>query len=136
MTVNESARRPVRVKKVEAFIRHEAFEPIRAELLDKGFPSLSICEAKGSGRQKGVVEKYRGSALTVNVRPKLKLEVVIEDKDKSLVVETILRHARTGEVGDGKIFVLPVEEAIRIRTGEEGEMVLQAHSEEEVPASG
>lgn len=122
------------MKKIEAFIRHEAFEPIRAELLDKGFPSLSIIEAKGSGRQKGIVERYRGSTLTVNVRPKLKLEVVVEDKDKSLVVETILRHARTGEVGDGKIFVLPVEEAIRIRTGEDGEPVLQAHEEPEVPA--
>ena len=122
------------MKKIEAFIRHEAFEPIRAELLDKGFPSLSIVEAKGSGRQKGIVEKYRGSTLTVNVRPKLKLEVVVEDKDKPLVVETILKHARTGEVGDGKIFVLPVEEAIRIRTGEGGEEVLQAHPEEEIPA--
>jgi nitrogen regulatory protein PII len=115
------------VKKVEAFIRHEAFEPIRAELLEKGFPSLSVLEAKGSGRQKGIVEHYRGSALTVNVRPKLKLEVVIEDKDKDLVVETILRHARSGEVGDGKIFVSAVEEAIRIRTGEDGEEVLQSH---------
>jgi nitrogen regulatory protein PII len=120
------------MKKVEAFIRHEAFEPIRAELVDKGLPSLSVGEAKGSGRQKGVVERYRGSALTVSVRPKLKLEVVVEDKDKAVVVETILKHARTGEVGDGKIFVLPVEEAIRIRTGEGGEAVLQAHSEEEV----
>ncbi len=124
------------MKKVEAFIRHEAFEPIRAELVDKGLPSLSVSEAKGSGRQKGMVEGYRGSALTVSVRPKLKLEIVIEDKDKSLVVETIVKHARTGEAGDGKIFVLPVEEAIRIRTGEGGEAVLQAHSEkEEVAAS-
>ena len=122
------------MKKIEAFIRHEAFEPIRAELLDRGFPSLSIGEAKGSGRQKGVVEHYRGSTLTVNVRPKLKLEVVVEDKDKSLVVETILKHARTGDVGDGKIFVIPVEEAIRIRTGEEGEAVLQAHTEAEIAA--
>ena len=71
------------MKKIEAFIRHEAFEPIRAELLDKGFPSLSIIEAKGSGRQKGIVERYRGSTLTVNVRPKIKLEVVVEDKDKA-----------------------------------------------------
>jgi nitrogen regulatory protein PII len=122
------------MKKIEAFIRHEAFEPIRTELLNRGFPSLSIVEAKGSGRQKGIVERYRGSTLTVNVRPKLKLEVVVEDHDESLVVETILRHARTGEVGDGKIFVLPVEKAIRIRTGEGGEQVLQAHSEEEIPA--
>jgi nitrogen regulatory protein PII len=115
------------VKKIEAFIRHEAFEPIRAELLDRGLPSLSIVEAKGSGRQKGVVEHYRGSALTVSVRPKLKLEIVVDDEDKALVIETILKHARTGEVGDGKIFVLPVEEAIRIRTGEGGEAVLQSH---------
>jgi nitrogen regulatory protein PII len=122
------------MKKIEAFIRHEAFEPIRAELLDKGFPSLSISEVKGSGRQKGVVETYRGSTLTVNVRPKMKIECVVEDKDKGLVVETILRHARTGDIGDGKIFVLPVDEAIRIRTGEEGETVLQAHEGEEVPA--
>src|ERR687892_606587 len=120
------------MKKIEAFIRHEAFEPIRTELLEKGFPSLSIGEVKGSGRQKGVVENYRGSTLTVNVRPKLKVEVVVEDK--GMVVETILRHARTGDVGDGKIFVLPVEEAIRIRTGEEGETVLQAHQGEEIPA--
>jgi nitrogen regulatory protein PII len=122
------------MKKIEAFIRHEAFEPIRAELLDRGFPSLSILEAKGSGRQKGMVERYRGSALTVNVRPKLKLEVVVEDKDKGLVVETILKHARSGDVGDGKIFVVPVEEAIRIRTGEAGAAVLQAHDGEEIPA--
>jgi nitrogen regulatory protein P-II 1 len=122
------------MKMITAYIRHEAFEPIRAELLERGFPSLSIGEVKGSGRQKGVVEHYRGSTLTVNVRPKLKLEVVVDDRDKSVVVEAILRHARTGEIGDGKVFVSPVEEAIRIRTGEEGEEVLQAHTEAEIPA--
>ena len=122
------------MKKIEAYIRHEAFEPIRAELLERGFPSISVGEVKGSGRQKGVVETYRGSSLTVNIRPKLKVEVVVEDADKAVVVETILSHARTGDVGDGKIFVLPVEEAIRIRTGEEGEEVLQAHTEAEIPA--
>jgi nitrogen regulatory protein PII len=117
------------MKKIEAFIRHEAFEPIRSELLEKGFPSISIVEAKGSGRQKGIVEQYRGSTVTVNVRPKLKLEIVVADSDKDLIVETILRHARTGEIGDGKIFVLPVEEAIRIRTGERGDEVTQVHVE-------
>src|SRR6266540_1753741 len=70
-------RRIDRMKRIDAYIRHEAFEPIRAELLEKGFPSLSISEVKGSGRQKGVVEHYRGSTLTVNVRPKLKLEIVV-----------------------------------------------------------
>ena len=117
------------MKKIEAFIRHEAFEPIRSDLLEKGFPSVSIVEAKGSGRQKGIVEQYRGSTVTVNVRPKLKLEIVVADADKDLIVETILRHARTGEIGDGKIFVIPVEEAIRIRTGERGDEVTQTHEE-------
>ncbi len=121
------------MKKIEAFIRHEAFEPIRMELLERGIPSISIIEAKGSGRQKGVVEKYRGSTLTVNVRPKLKLEIVVEDHDRGAVIETILKHARSGEIGDGKIFVIPVEEAIRIRTGEDGEPVLQAHDSGEAP---
>ena len=122
------------MKMITAYIRHEAFEPIRAELLEKGIPSLSISEVKGSGRQKGIVEHYRGSTLTVNVRPKLKLEIVVDDTEKPIVVETILRHARTGEIGDGKIFVVPVEEAVRIRTGEEGEEVLQAHTEAEISA--
>jgi nitrogen regulatory protein PII len=123
------------MKKIDAFIRHEAFEPIRAELLDRGFPSMSVSEVKGSGRQKGIVERYRGSILSANVRPKLKIEVVVDDKDKSLVVETILKHARTGDVGDGKIFVSTIDEAIRIRTGEEGEEVLQAHTLAEIAAS-
>lgn len=121
------------MKKIEAFIRHEAFEPIRQELLEKGIPSLSITEVKGSGRQKGVVEHYRGASLSVNVRPKLKIECVVDDDEKDIVVETILRHARTGSIGDGKIFVLPVEEAIRIRTGEDGGAVLQLHEQSEMP---
>ncbi len=122
------------MKKIEAFIRPESFEQIRLELLDKGFPSLSLSEVKGSGRQKGITEQYRGSELTIHLRPKLKLETVVESSDVSVVVETILKHARTGEVGDGKIFVLPVESAVRIRTGEDGESVLQAHESEEIPA--
>ena len=122
------------MKKIEAFVRHEVFEPIRSELLDKGFPSISIGEYKGSGRQKGITEHYRGSEMTIHLRPKLKLEIVVADIDASTVKEVILKHARTGQVGDGKIFVLPVEEAIRIRTGEEGEEVLQAHEAGEIPA--
>ena len=122
------------MKKIEAFMRNESFEAVRTELLEKGFPSLSISEAQGSGRQKGITEQYRGSELTIHLRPKLKLEIVVDDKDVSVIVETILKHARTGEVGDGKIFVLPVEAAIRIRTGEDGELVLQAHESEEIPA--
>jgi len=122
------------MKMVVAYIRHEAFEPIRMDLLDAGFPSISISEVKGSGRQKAITEHYRGSELAVHLRPKLKLECVVEDKDVGLIKETVLRHARTGSVGDGKIFTLPVEDAVRIRTGEEGEEVLQAHEVEEIPA--
>jgi nitrogen regulatory protein P-II 1 len=115
------------MKKVEAFVRHESFEPIRTELLDLGFPSLSISEVKGSGRQKGITERYRGAELTNYLRPKLKIECVIASEDVETVVECILRHARTGSIGDGKVFVLPVEQAYRIRTGERGEETLQAH---------
>jgi nitrogen regulatory protein PII len=115
------------VKKIEAFIRHEAFEPIRLELLGLGFPSLSISEVKGSGRQKGITERYRGAELTNYLRPKVKLECVVADRDVQAIVDTILKHGRTGAVGDGKVFVLPVEESYRVRTGESGEEVLQAH---------
>ena len=123
------------MKMVVAYIRHEAFEPIREELLEKGFPSLTITEVKGSGRQKGITEHYRGSSIAIHLRPKLRLECVVEEQDAQVIVETILRHARTGSVGDGKIFLLPVEDAIRIRTGESGEEVLQAHPGVEVGAN-
>ena len=121
------------MKMILAYIRHEALEPIREDLLQAGFPSLTVSEVKGSGRQRGVTERYRGSELTIHLRPKLKLECVVENEHVPLVTETILRHARTGSIGDGKIFVLPVEEAIRVRTGESGHAVLQAHENEEVP---
>ena len=124
------------MKMIVAYIRHEAFEPIRADLLEAGFPSLSITEVKGSGRQKAITEHYRGSELAVHLRPKLKLECVVETKDVELVKEVILRHARTGSVGDGKLFILPVEDAVRIRTGEDGEAVLQAHEGDEVTVNG
>jgi len=121
------------MKMVVAYIRHEAFEQIRQELLDKGFPSLTVTEVKGSGRQKGITEHYRGADLTVHLRPKVKLECVVEDKDVAVVREVIVTHARTGSVGDGKLFVLPVEDAVRLRTGEEGERVLQTHESDEIP---
>src|SRR3954454_20047820 len=111
---------------VVAYIRHEGFEPIRHELLELGFPSLSVSEVKGSGRQRGVTEKYRGSQLTNYLRPKIKVECVVADPDVPIIVDTILKHARTGSVGDGKVFIMPVEEAYRIRTGESGEEPLQA----------
>jgi len=116
-----------RMKMVIAYIRHEAFEPIRADLLTKGFPSLSVTEVKGSGRQKGITEHYRGSSLTNYLRPKVKIECVVADRDVRAVVDVMLEHARTGGVGDGKVFVLDVQEAYRVRTGEAGEEILQLH---------
>ena len=115
------------MKIVNAYIRHEAFEPIRTELLELGFPSLSIMEVKGSGRQKGITERYRGAEVTNYLRPKIKIECVVATEDVQTIVDTILKHARTGAVGDGKVFVMPVEQAYRVRTGESGEEVLQAH---------
>jgi nitrogen regulatory protein P-II 1 len=124
------------VKKIEAFIRHEAFEPIRMELLELGFPSLSISEVKGSGRQRGITERYRGASVTNYLRPKVKLECVVASHDVETVVNTVLKHARSGSIGDGKVFVMPVEEAYRIRTGESGEETLQAHPEAAVEVAG
>jgi nitrogen regulatory protein PII len=120
------------MKMIVAYIRHEAFEPIRQDLLEAGFPSLSVLEAKGSGRQKGITEHYRGADLAIHLRPKLRLECVVDDDDVEIVTETIVRHARSGNIGDGKVFVMPVEDAIRIRTGESGEEVLQSHQPEEI----
>ena len=115
------------MKLVTAYVRHESFEPIRAELLELGFPSLSISEVKGSGRQKGITERYRGAEVTNYLRPKVKIECAVASHDVQTIVDTILKHARTGAVGDGKVFVMPIEEAYRVRTGESGEEVLQAH---------
>ncbi|MBA2256162.1 MAG: P-II family nitrogen regulator [Thermoleophilaceae bacterium] len=121
------------MKMVVAYIRHEAFEPIRQELVEAGIPSLSVTEVKGSGRQRGITEHYRGAELAIHLRPKLKIECVVEESEASVVTDTVLKHARTGSIGDGKIFVLPVESAIRIRTGESGAEVLQAHESTEAP---
>jgi nitrogen regulatory protein PII len=117
------------MKMIVAYVRHEAFEPIRAELLVLGFPSLTISEVKGSGRQKGITERYRGAELTNYLRPKIKIECVVSDDAAQTIVDAILKHARTGAVGDGKVFVMNVEEAYRVRTGESGEEICQAHSD-------
>jgi nitrogen regulatory protein P-II 1 len=122
------------VKKIEAYIRHDRFEAIRAELYAIGLPSLSVIETLGSGRQAGIVEHYRGATETLHLRPKLKVEMVVADEDVDSAIDVILTHARTGEIGDGKIFVLPVERAIRIRTGEEGPEVVEAHHESHTEA--
>ncbi|MFL5845984.1 MAG: P-II family nitrogen regulator [Solirubrobacteraceae bacterium] len=115
------------MKLVQAYVRHEAFEDIRQELLALGLPSITVSDVRGSGRQKGITERYRGSELTNYLRPKVKLECGVAERDVQTVVDTILRHARTGEVGDGKVFVMPIEASFRVRTGEAGEDILQSH---------
>jgi nitrogen regulatory protein PII len=123
------------MKMVVAYVRHEAFEPIRTELLNLGFPSITITEVKGSGRQKGITERYRGAELTNYLRPKIKIECVVADGDVQTIVDTILKHGRTGAVGDGKVFVMQVEQAFRVRTGESGEEILQSHPDAAAAAS-
>jgi nitrogen regulatory protein PII len=91
---------------------------------------MSVSEVKGSGRQKGYTESYRGARTTIFLRPKLKLEIAVDDGDVERTIDAILELAHTGEPGDGKIFVIPIEEAIRVRTGERGKVVLAPHPEE------
>ncbi len=118
------------MKKIEAYIRHEAFDEIRNRLAAMGLPSMSISEVKGSGRQGGYTESYRGAKTTIFMRPKLKLEVVIDDSDVDRAVDVILELAHTGEPGDGKIFIIPVDDAVRVRTGERGDIVLASHPDD------
>ncbi len=117
------------MKKIEAYIRHEALEAIHDRLAAMGLPSMSVSEVKGSGRQKGFTESYRGARTTIFLRPKIKLEVAVNDGDVDRVVDVILELSHTGQPGDGKIFIIPVEQAIRVRTGERGEAVFEAHPE-------
>jgi nitrogen regulatory protein P-II 1 len=108
------------MKKIEAIIREEELEEVMKNLENLGYIGMTVTEVVGRGHQKGLVLQWRAGEYRVDLLPKLKLEVVVMDEDVSGVTEAIMAAARTGEMGDGKIFVLPVENAIRIRTGEEG----------------
>lgn len=106
------------MKLVKAIIKPERFEFIKKALEEKGFISMTITEVRGRGEQKGISLEYRGGLMTVDILPKILIEIVIKEKDVDSVVAIITESARTGKIGDGKIFVIPVEKAIRIRTGE------------------
>ena len=106
------------MKMVKAIIKPERFEFVKKALEDKGFIGMTISEVKGRGEQKGIALQYRGGLMTVDLLPKIQLEIVIRDSHVDNVVTTITEAARTGKIGDGKIFILPVEKSIRIRTGE------------------
>ncbi len=109
------------MKKIEAIIKPFKLDEVKAALQEAGIEGMTISEVKGFGRQKGHTEIYRGSEYTVDFLPKLKLELVVADSLVDTVVQTIVKSARTGKIGDGKIFVCDVEDAIRIRTEERGE---------------
>jgi len=106
------------LKKIEAIIRPFKLDEVKVALVNTGVIGMTVSEVRGFGRQKGQTERYRGSEYTVEFLQKLKVEVVVEDSQVEMVVEKILAVARTGEIGDGKIFVSPVDSVIRIRTGE------------------
>ena len=108
------------VKKIEAIIKPFKAEPVREALMAAGVEGMTLSEVKGFGRQKGHSEIYRGTEYTVDFLPKIKFEIVISDDRAQRAVEAILEKAKTGKIGDGKIFVTEVEEAVRIRTGERG----------------
>jgi nitrogen regulatory protein P-II 1 len=112
------------MKKIEAIIRPHKLEEVREALLEAGFRGMTILEVKGVGRQKGHTEVYRGSEYKVDFLPKIKLELVVPDERLESALATIVKSAKTGQVGDGKIFVLPAEEVIRVRTEESGEDAL------------
>jgi nitrogen regulatory protein P-II 1 len=112
------------MKKIEAIIRPHAVDNIRETLLEAGFHGMTILEVKGVGRQKGHTEVYRGAEYQVDFLPKVKLEIVVADNRVEEAVSIIIRGAKSGKIGDGKIFILPVEEVIRVRTEETGEDAL------------
>ena len=109
------------MKKVEAIIKPFKMEDVKEALGEAGVEGMTVTEVKGFGRQKGHTEIYRGSEYTVDFLPKVKFEIVVPDGHVDRVVQAIVKSARTGKIGDGKVFVLPIEEAIRIRTEERGE---------------
>jgi nitrogen regulatory protein P-II 1 len=109
------------MKKIEAIVRVEKLEEITDTLEKFGYPGIMVTHIEGHGRQKGLSEQFRGREYKVSFLPKIKLEIVARDADIEKIVKAILNIARTGEIGDGKIFIYPVEDVIRIRTGEKGE---------------
>ncbi len=113
------------MKKIEAIIRPEKLNDVKDALEAVGCVGLNIVHVTGRGAQKGIVHGGRGGeTYTVDMLPKLKIEVVVKDSEVKKIIDTILKAARTGNIGDGKIFVIPVEDAIRVRTGEQGEAVV------------
>ena len=112
------------MKKIEAIIKPFKLDEVKEALTKHGIQGMSVSEVKGFGRQKGHTELYRGAEYVVDFLPKVKIEILIEDEKAASVTDAIVAAARTGRLGDGKIFISPVDEAVRIRTGERGEQAI------------
>jgi nitrogen regulatory protein P-II 1 len=112
------------MKRIEAYIKPFKLDDVKEALMEVGVGGMSVIEVKGFGRQRGHKELYRGSEYKVDFLPKIRVDVVVKDEDVERVVKAIIASARTGQIGDGKIFISAVEDAVRVRTGESGEEVL------------
>ena len=112
------------MKKIEAIIRPERLEQVRRSLEIVGYSGIMISEVEGHGKQKGIVQQWRGEKYKVDLLPKTKIAIIVKDNEVDRILKTIIDNAKTGEIGDGKIFVYPVENAVRIRTGERGDSAL------------
>jgi nitrogen regulatory protein P-II 1 len=121
-TINGKEENPM--KKIEAIVKPFKLDDVKESLKEIGIQGLTVTEVKGFGRQKGHTELYRGAEYVIDFLPKIKLEIVVSDDMVSKVIDAILDSAKTGKIGDGKIFVLPMEEVVRIRTGERGDDAL------------
>jgi nitrogen regulatory protein P-II 1 len=109
------------MKKIEAIVRHFKLEDVKNALVEKGITGMTITEVRGFGRQKGHTEMYRGTEYRVDFVPKVKIEVAVDDSKLQTALDTIVKAARTGQIGDGKIFVSSIDDCVRIRTGETGQ---------------
>jgi len=112
------------MKKIEAIIRVEKLDEVREALEKLGYPGMTVNRVEGHGRQKGLVEQFRGREFKVELLPKIKIEIIVHDNEVNKIMSCICKTAQTGEIGDGKIFISDIENAIRIRTGEKGEAAL------------
>ena len=112
------------MKKIEAIIRPERLGTVRKALEEMSYPGITVTEVKGHGKQEGITQQWRGKEYKVDLLPKAKIEIIVLDEDVAGTVETIVRTARTGELGDGKIFILPVEGVVRVRTGDRNEKAI------------
>ena len=112
------------MKKITAIIREDRFAMVKDTLSDIGYPGMTVTEVKGHGNQKGITEQWRGRAFKTDLINKMQMEMVVADNDVEKIVQCVVKEAQTGSIGDGKIFISPIENAIRIRTGEKGEKAI------------